>query len=94
MTCFEPETKGHLVEGINFHRTYFPAPPPPSTKVTTMADVHVRFLSPEAAVVAYTRLVQDGDADTEASQETRVFQKTSSKGWVNVHFHRSPQASL
>jgi hypothetical protein len=93
MTCFEPETKGFLVAGLDFHHTYFPASPPPSTKVTTMANAHVRILSPEAAVVAYTRLIQDGDADTQASQETRVFQKTAEKGWINVHFHRSPHAA-
>jgi len=23
MTCFEPEAKGHLVEGMEFHKFYF-----------------------------------------------------------------------
>ena len=58
-----------------------------------MADAHVRLLGPDAAVVTYTRLIQDESAQVSVSQETRVFQMTG-RGWVNVHFHRTPQANL
>ena len=90
LSCFEPETQGHLVVGLPFHQNYFPAAAPPTRKTTTMVDVHVRALGPDAAVVSYTRLIQDGEAEVVASQETRVFQKKGDK-WLNVHFHRSPQ---
>ena len=58
-----------------------------------MADTHVQLLGPDAAIVAYTRLIQDESMTVSVSQETRVFQKTE-RGWINVHFHRTPQASL
>jgi hypothetical protein len=57
-----------------------------------MADTHVRLLGPDAAIVSYTRLIQDESAQMSVSQETRVFQKTG-RGWINVHFHRSPQSA-
>ena len=46
----------------------------------------------EAAVVACVRLVQklgaDGQPQTVASEETRIWQRQTG-GWRHVHFHRS-----
>jgi hypothetical protein len=89
-----PETNGHLVAGLPFHKHYFPSNPAVSEKTTTMAETHVRLLGPDAAVVSYSRLIQDEASAVTVSQETRVFQKTETGEWLNVHFHRTPQASL
>ncbi len=97
VTCFEPEARGHLVEGLPFHEYYFrlaagrsPTAAPPTT--TSLASPHVRWLGNDAAVVSYVRLVQKlddaGRPVTTASEETRVWQRTAA-GWKHVHFHRS-----
>mmetsp|Transcript_29483 Transcript_29483/g.83089 ORF Transcript_29483/g.83089 Transcript_29483/m.83089 type:complete len:192 (-) Transcript_29483:118-693(-) len=99
ITCFEPETVGHVAKGLPFHRFYFDLPggTPPAVKPNvTLADVHVRMLAGgDAAVVCYVRLVQAlgaGGPETLKSNETRVFERAASAGgeWVCVHFHRSP----
>jgi len=92
LTCFEPEARGHLVEGLEFHRFYFDGPSSGPKKVnTTMASPHVRLMG-DVALVCYTRLTQvfdaSGAAITKAVEETRVWQRTSGK-WKHVHFHRS-----
>lgn len=94
ITCFEPEARGHLVEGFPFHRFYFDLPGPATTtaKLNTIAAPHVRLLGTDAAVVSYVRLVQrvtgDGQPTTTAVEETRVWQKQGTH-WKHVHFHRS-----
>merc|ERR1719456_1798364 len=65
ITCFEPEARGHLVEGINFHKYYFDyfgskpkgdlETPAPHTSLT---NCRVRRLGETAAVVCFCRLVQ------------------------------------
>ena len=97
VTCFEPEARGHLVEGLPFHEYYFrlaagrPATAAPAP-TTTLAAPHVRWLGKDAAVVSYVRLVQKlddtGRPVTSAAEETRVWQRTAA-GWRQVHFHRS-----
>lgn len=92
LTCFEPEAEGALVEGLAFHEFYFqPGRPVPRTNTTIVQPI-VRELGPDAAVVAYTRLVQamgeDGSAETFSFQETRVWQRIGG-AWTHVHFHRS-----
>mmetsp|Transcript_21358 Transcript_21358/g.53270 ORF Transcript_21358/g.53270 Transcript_21358/m.53270 type:complete len:131 (-) Transcript_21358:690-1082(-) len=94
LTCFEPETKGHLVEGLSFHKYYFDlarkantssgAPP----KQNTIASPHVRLLGDSAAIISYIRVIQSGDSVT-TCQETRVWQRGADQTWKNVHFHRS-----
>lgn len=96
LTCFEPEARGHLVEGLAFHQFYFEGPPgaaPASPKRvhTTMASPNVRIMG-DSAIVCYTRLTQVFDAAnapvTKAVEETRVWQKIDGQ-WKHVHFHRS-----
>ena len=95
LTCFEPEARGHLVEGMPFHKFYFDLPAGPTPAVATnvtMASPHVRLLGPDAAVLCYLRLNQKLDAAgapvTVAVEETRVWQKVGG-AWKHVHFHRS-----
>ena len=95
LTCFEAETNGVLSEGLPFHKFYFDLPSDPSAKPApaqvSMARPHIRWISPEAAVLSYTRLTQklvNGDAITSSCCETRVWQRLNGT-WKLVHVHRS-----
>ncbi len=97
ITAIEPEAKGHLVQGLAFHQTYFPEQPRPPARpgqepTITISSPYVRLMC-EAAVIAYVRLVQSIDElgchRTSVSEETRVWQRIGGV-WKHVHFHRSP----
>lgn len=97
ITAIEPEARGHLVQGLPFHKTYFPESPkavlvPGIDPTITISSPHVRVMG-NVAVIAYVRLVQASDEcggfETRASEETRVWQKIGGQ-WKHVHFHRSP----
>ncbi len=92
MTCFEPEAKGHLVEGMPFHRFYFQLGGGSTATNQTLCQPKVHLLG-DVGVVAYTRLQQRLDADghprTWAWNESRVWQRQGEQ-WKLIHFHRSP----
>jgi calcium/calmodulin-dependent protein kinase (CaM kinase) II len=96
ITCFEPEAKGHLVEGLPFHEFYFKlagdSAKPATPATMTIATPVVKMLADDVALVAYVRLVQKLDAAgspiTVASEETRIWKRYAA-GWKHVHFHRS-----
>ncbi|XP_065054835.1 calcium/calmodulin-dependent protein kinase type II delta chain-like isoform X3 [Rhopilema esculentum] len=94
VTCFEPQAKGNLVEGIDFHKYYFDNVMSKRTTPvnTTILSPHVILLSEDSACISYVRLTQTIDHMnnplTIQHEETRVWQKKSSS-WVCVHFHRS-----
>ena len=91
LSAFEPESQGHLVEGMDFHRFYFNLGAAPGTCNVTMVAPHVRVMG-DAAVVSYVRLTQRSDADGKLTvsrfEETRVWQRLDDR-WQHVHFHRS-----
>jgi len=91
LTCFEPEARGQLVAGMEFHRFYFADGGSSSRRNTTMCSPKV-WLMGDSAVLAYVRLVQYTDASgnfmTGSYEETRVWQKRDG-AWKHVHFHRS-----
>lgn len=92
LTCFEPEARGNLVQGMAFHRFYFDLGGFSGPRNTTVVAPLVRFCGDDVAVVAYVRLTQkldpDGTPTTTAMEETRVWQRESGR-WRHVHFHRS-----
>jgi len=92
LTAFEPEAKGQLVVGLDFHRWYFNLAGNPGHHLTTMSAPKVRLMG-DVAVVAYVRLNQrvaaDGTPVTTAVEETRIWQRQDGR-WKHVHFHRSP----
>jgi hypothetical protein len=91
VSCFEAESNGQLVEGLEFHRFYFPSQPTASQNQVTMSRPHVRWLNDDAAVLSYVRLVQrltDGQPVTQSCLETRVWQRLNNH-WKLVHMHRS-----
>ncbi len=93
ITCFEPEARGELVIGMDFHKYYFdlPGPSKPVPKNVTMAQPHVRIIG-DAAILSYVRLTQSLDANgapqTGRVEETRIWQKIGG-AWKHVHFHRA-----
>ena len=92
ISAFEPEAKGHLVEGMDFHRFYFDLGGIAGPHNTTIASPHVILMGPDAGVICYVRLVQklgaDGNPVTARSEETRVWHRRDGV-WRHVHFHRS-----
>ena len=92
LSAFEPEARGHLIDGMEFHRFYFDLGAGASAKNTTISSPHVRLLGDAAAVVSYIRLVQhltaDGTPQTSRFEETRVWERQDG-AWRHVHFHRS-----
>jgi len=92
LTAFEPEARGHLIKGLDFHRFYFDLGVAEGARNTTMASAKVRLMG-EVAVVTYIRLVQYVDESgvpiTSHFEETRIWQQQDGR-WQHVHFHRSP----
>jgi hypothetical protein len=92
LTAFESEARGHLVQGMAFHEFYFNLGGGSRPSNTTICAPHVWMLGPDAAVIAYVRIVQRLDASdspvSSRSEETRVWRRRDG-GWKHVHFHRS-----
>jgi calcium/calmodulin-dependent protein kinase (CaM kinase) II len=95
ISAFEPEARGQLVEGMDFHRFYFDLGASDKPKQATIASPHVRLLGENVAIVSYVRLVQsidgEGNPQTSRCDETRVWERQED-GWRHVHFHRSVNA--
>lgn len=92
LSAYEPEARGHLVEGMAFHRFYFDLESRPGPVNTTISSPHVRLLGDDTAVVSLVRLIQrldaNGSPETLRFEETRVWQRIDGR-WRHVHFHRS-----
>ncbi len=96
LSAFEPEALGCLVEGMDFHKTYFANRPLAGPRKSTMQSSQVR-LTNQSAVVTYIRLIQaisaDGQHSSHAYEETRVWHQVEDD-WKHVHFHRSKVGHL
>jgi ketosteroid isomerase-like protein len=94
LSAFEPESRGQLVEGLEFHRFYFQLGGKGAPTQTTMCSPKVRVLG-DVAIIAYVRLNQsvgpDGLPVTACFEETRIWQRQDGQ-WRHVHFHRSVPA--
>jgi len=90
VSCFEPETLGHLLKGIGLHRYLVEQAEP-------VENYHIELMDPvikvakDMAFAAYTlHLTEKIDKQDRIQSEnvTRIFQRE--KGvWKMVHFHRS-----
>ena len=91
ITAFEPESRGQLVEGMDFHGFYFDQGGISGPHNTTGCAPHGRLLD-NVAVVCYVRLLQRlddaGKSVTFRSEETRIWHRKGDV-WRHVHFHRS-----
>ena len=98
LTCFEPESNGMLVQGLEFHKYYFDLsgkmPLPIFRTNITMSNPHVRFCGKHCAVISYTRVDQTLNAEqkpiTKTVSETRIWE-VRDDALVHVHFHKSPK---
>ena len=92
LSAFEPEARGHMVVGMDFHRFYFDLQSKESPAQTSIIAPHVRRLGDDVTVVSYIRLIQHVSESnlpkTSCFEETRVWQCQDGQ-WRNVHFHRS-----
>ena len=57
LSAFEPEGRGHLIEGLPFHNFYFNLEASGLAKQSTISSPNVRIMG-DVAVVSYVRLVQ------------------------------------
>ena len=91
LTAFEPESRGQLVKGMEFHSFYFEQGGVAGPHNTSICAPHVRLLG-DVAVVCFVRLVQRlddlGKPVTLRAEETRVWHRGEGV-WRHVHFHRS-----
>ncbi|XP_070545102.1 calcium/calmodulin-dependent protein kinase type II subunit delta-like [Ptychodera flava] len=90
LSCFEPQTKGQLVEGLDFHKYFFDRFPI-SDGPTTIVNPRVHLFGTDVACIGYVRLRQrmvGSTAEVLQTQETRVWQKINGQ-WKLIHFHRS-----
>uniref|UniRef100_A0A914GXI9 Calcium/calmodulin-dependent protein kinase type II n=1 Tax=Globodera rostochiensis TaxID=31243 RepID=A0A914GXI9_GLORO len=105
LTCFEPETLGNLIEGMDFHKFYFDNGPQIPLGVTTAGikhhhhQIHTTILNPnvhllgdEGACIAYILLTQYIDRFGEArtcQAQETRVWKKRNGTWHCVHTHRS-----
>src|SRR5262245_20501151 len=72
LTAFEPEARGQLVEGLDFHRFYFDLGGVKGPRHTTMCSPRVRLMG-DVALITYVRLIQrlgqGGTPETAAFEE-------------------------
>ena len=90
VTCFEPETRGHLLRGIGLHRFLVEKSDPTETYHIELIDPVVRVTG-DMAFVAYTLHLTEIRGEEEIIQSesvTRIFQREA-RGWQMIHFHRS-----
>lgn len=93
LSCFEPEARGQLVHGHEFHKFYFDNLSHRLPVNTTITAPHIRVIGETVAVISYVRLQQrmgpDGSCSTQRHEETRVWELRGDQGWKLVHLHRS-----
>ncbi len=105
LSCFEPESAGMLVEGLEFHKFYFdlgskmteiyqnkPENGKYMPKNITMSNPHIRWLGQDAVVVSYTRV--DQGVTAEGVPVTQTMSETriwevQNSTLIHVHFHKS-----
>ena len=90
VTCFEPETKGHLLRGIGLHHFFVENSHPVKRYHIELIDPVLR-VSEDMAFSAYTLHLteMEGESDTiKVENVTRIFHKEAGD-WKMIHFHRS-----
>ncbi len=90
VTCFEPETRGHLLRGIGLHRFLVERAVPAETYHIELIDPVIRVAG-NMAFAAYTLHLTEIQASTEtihSENVTRIFQNEGGN-WRMIHFHRS-----
>jgi ketosteroid isomerase-like protein len=90
VTCFEPETGGAQVKGIDMHIFFVKNSTAPDYYYFDIIDPTFNVCG-DMAYAAYTFLlaeISDGKTTSTTENVTRIFQKKEGT-WKMVHFHRS-----
>lgn len=87
LTCFEPETEGKLVHGVEWHRQFFNQGGHLGEHQYRIEDPEVRMFGENSAYVCYRRVVTT-EKETLTFLETRIWERIGNK-WRHVHFHRT-----
>ncbi|OLS26090.1 MAG: hypothetical protein HeimC3_10630 [Candidatus Heimdallarchaeota archaeon LC_3] len=90
LTCFEPESQGFQIDGLDFHLFFGKVIPKPESYHLEIVRPTIRVFS-DTAYASYTLLVskkQGVDVKISSANETRIFQKEDGI-WKMIHFHRS-----
>ena len=91
LTCFEPESLGNKVLGLNFHLFFGNNVPPPDKYNIELINPTIRVIG-SVAYACYTILISkslENNVSVQSSNETRIFHKNEEGNWKIVHFHRS-----
>lgn len=90
LTCFEPESDGHIVDGLPFHEFFM-------TNFAMEGPYHLEIVRPTIQVygsvgyTAYSLVIlskDEGKPKITSVNETRIWEYQDDR-WVMVHFHRS-----
>ncbi|CAK4685845.1 hypothetical protein LEN26_001142 [Aphanomyces euteiches] len=92
ISAIEPQSMGHVIEGLAFHEFYFKHQGIGGLGVTkinksNVVDPHVKLYG-DTAIVSFANVIQSPTQDSILYMETRVWHRQNGK-WKNVHFHRS-----
>ena len=90
LTCFEPETQGNRVGGVDFHLWLTGTQEIPRRHHLELVDPEIRVFG-DAAYASYTLLLGkecDDGVSVTSMNETRIFAQEDGL-WRMVHFHRS-----
>lgn len=90
LTCFEPESLGYPIDGLDFHLFFAEVYPPPEKYRIELVRPTIRVFG-DTAYASYTLLVQiqqGKEVTITSANETRIFHKNNGI-WQMVHFHRS-----
>ncbi|KDO19474.1 hypothetical protein SPRG_14657 [Saprolegnia parasitica CBS 223.65] len=94
ISAIEPQSMGHVVEGMQFHEFYFKNQGRGGLGVASVCqanvvDAHVKLLG-DTAIVSFANVIQSASEPSVVYMETRVWHRSATTGaWKNVHFHRS-----
>jgi hypothetical protein len=93
VTCIEPETGNFLVEGLDFHKTYFDLPKDENIQIKENIIQPVTKVLGDLAVISYRRIrqisnIKDKIVTTVNFSETRVWRRRD-VSWKMIHFHKS-----
>ncbi len=90
VTCFEPETRGHLLRGVGLHKLLVEQAVPVETYHIELIDPVIQ-VEGDMAFAAYTlhlTEIMDKAETIHSENVTRIFLRDKG-AWKMIHFHRS-----
>ena len=93
LTCIEPESGNLLLEGLEFHKTFFDLPKDENLSVKENIIQPITKVLGDVAVISYKRIRQitnlkEKTVTSVSYSETRVWRRLD-VSWKMIHFHKS-----